>query len=190
MSETAVPTPRIDLFRYRLEGGVEHYVAHSHGEERIVATLRLEPVRTAPLRTLARIGASVLPDADGAYVSMTADSDPTGLAGLALATAAALASRRQACDDAFWLAACPPALEPAALELGWRALPSARDEPAARGAPVVLLVDDVGHFEAIGSPLAAIPSRGSPPPIAPQTLLDALELPPSEEPGARLRAGH
>lgn len=189
MSETAVPTPRIDLFRYRLDGDVEHYVAQSNGEERIVATLRLEPVRTAPLRTLARIGASVLPDAAGAYVSMSADPDPTGRAGLELATLTALASRRHACDDTFWLAACPPALSQAAHALGWRALPHAADAPVPRGEPVVLLVDDVGHFEAIGSPLAVIPPRGTPSRTPPQRLLDALDLLPSEEEGARVRAG-
>ncbi|HMS79185.1 MAG TPA: hypothetical protein PKC20_06575, partial [Burkholderiaceae bacterium] len=61
MSEAA-PTSadalRIDVFRERLDAGVEHHVAQLHGDERIVATLRLEPVGTAPLRTLSRVGAA------------------------------------------------------------------------------------------------------------------------------------
>jgi hypothetical protein len=179
MSDTApaVTDARIDLFRDRLDGGVEHHVAQLHGDERIVATLRLEPVLAAPLRTLAQIGAPVLPDTEGAFVTLSAEGDAAGHAGLTLATLGALASRRRDADDAFWLAGCPDALVQAAIELGWRALPRAPGTPPSSGTPLVLLVDDVAHLEAIDSPLAAIPPRATPRPIAPSVLLEALGLP-------------
>jgi hypothetical protein len=179
--------PRIDVFRDRLDAGVEHHVAQLHGEERIVATLRLEPVRSAPLRTMARIGVSVLPEAEGAYATLVAEADAAGRAGLELATLAALAARRRDADDTFWLAACPAALAPVATALGWRLLPRAADAPAQQAAPAVLLLDDVAYFSLIGSPLAAIPPRSTPPAVQPQALRDAFGLPAPE--GAAVRAG-
>ncbi len=194
MSETASPAsqvhaPRLDLFRDRLDGGVEHHVAQLHDAERIVASLRLEPVRTAPLRTLARIGASVLPQAEGAYASMAGDPDPAGRAGLVLATMAALANRRREADDAFWLAACPVALVPTAVGLGWRPLPNVNDPSVREAVPVVLVVDDAEHFAAIGSPLATVPSRGTPSPTPPRALLDALGVQTSAAGAARVGTG-
>lgn len=176
-SVSAVHAPRIDLFRDRLDGGVEHHVAQLHGGERIVATLGLHPVRTAPLRTLSRIGAATLPDTEGAYATMSADADASGEAGLTLATLAALALRRREADDLFWLAACPAPLVPDAIALGWRPVPRSADETACADTPLVLLVDDLEHLEAVGSPLAAVPPRPRSPRIAPALLLDALGLP-------------
>ncbi|MCZ8102635.1 MAG: hypothetical protein O9972_32670, partial [Burkholderiales bacterium] len=75
VSPSDAKPPRIDVFRDRRDAGVEHHVAQLHGDERIVATLRLEPVRSAPLRTMARIGVSVLPEAEGAYATLGAEAD-------------------------------------------------------------------------------------------------------------------
>jgi hypothetical protein len=178
---------RIDVFRDRLEAGVEHHVAQIHGDERIVATLRLDPVRSAPLRTMARIGVSVLPEAEGAYATLVAEADAAGHAGLELATLAALAARRRDADDTFWLAACPAALVQRATALGWRLLPRAADAPAQQAVPAVLLLDDVEYFSLICSPLAAIPPRSTAPAVPPQVLRDAFGLPAPE--GAAVRAG-
>jgi hypothetical protein len=144
-------------------------------------------VRTAPLRTLSRIGVSVLPEAEGAYATLAADVDDAGRAGLELATLAALAARRRDADDAFWLAACPAPLVQVATALGWRLLPRAADAPARQASPAVLLLDDVAWLSLIGSPLAAIPPRAQPPRIAPQALREAFGLTAPE--GAAARAG-
>lgn len=191
MSEAA-PTSadalRIDVFRERLDAGVEHHVAQLHGDERIVATLRLEPVRTAPLRTLSRIGVAVLPEAEGAYATIAADPDEAGRAGFELVTLSALATRRPDSDDTFWLAACPAGLGPLATSLGWRLLARLADAPADAPQPAVLLLDDVAYFALIGSPLAAIPPRGAPPQVAPASLRDAFGLPAPEGAAARVGA--
>jgi hypothetical protein len=81
------------VFRDRLDAAVELHVAQLHSDERIVATLRLDPVRSAPLGTMARIGVSVLPQAEGAYATLVAEADATGRVGLVLATPGALAAR-------------------------------------------------------------------------------------------------
>jgi len=175
--------PRLDCFRYLMDDGVEHHVAQLEGAERIVATLRLEPVRTAPLAMLRRIGVTTLPDADGAYVMCSADSDDAGLQGFALLTAAALERRRREADDGFWLAACPLALIDAALALGWRRVPAAVTTATrvdADTVPLVLLVDDTAHFARLGSPLATL--DGAPADTTPRwaDLLEAFGVPAAE----------
>jgi hypothetical protein len=188
--------PRLDCFRYLMDDGVEHHVAQLEGAERIVATLRLEAARTAPLAMLRRIGVTTLPDADGAYVLYTADGDDLGLQGLALLTSAALERRRREANDSFWLSACPLALVDAALALGWRRVPAAVSAGAradADSVPLVLLADDTAHFARLGSPLAML--HGAPADATPRWagLLEAFGVPATEaeaEAGIpRLKAG-
>ncbi len=172
--------PRLDCFRYLMDGGVEQHVAQLEGDERIVATLRLESVRTAPLAMLRRIGVTTLPDSDGAYVLCSADGDEAGLEGLAVLTAAALEARRRDADDGFWLGACPLALVDAALALGWRRLPAAvtaETHADADAVPLVLLADDTAHFARLGSPLAALEGAPAEPTPRWTELLEALGLP-------------
>jgi hypothetical protein len=169
--------PRLDCFRYLMDDGVEHHVAQLEGAERIVATLRLESVRTAPLAMLRRIGVTTLPDADGAYVLCSADGDDAGLEGLALLTAAVLERRRREADDGFWLCACPLALVDAALALGWRRVPAASTAEAdADTVPLVLLADDTAHFARLGSPLATLDGAPADPTPRWAELLEALGL--------------
>jgi hypothetical protein len=170
--------PRLDCFRYLMDDGVEHHVAQLEGAERIVATLRLESVRTAPLAMLRRIGVTTLPDSDGAYVLCSADGDDAGLEGLALLTAAVLERRRREADDGFWLCACPLALVDAALALGWRRVPAASTAEAdADTVPLVLLADDTAHFARLGSPLATLDGAPADPTPRWAELLEALGLP-------------
>ncbi len=173
-------SPRLDCFRYLMDDGVEHHVAQLEGDERIVATLRLESVRTAPLAMMRRIGVTTLPDADGAYVLCSADGDDAGLEGLALLTAAVLERRRREADDGFWLGACPLALVDAALALGWRRVPAASTAAAEADAdtvPLVLLADDTAHFARLGSPLATLDGAPAEPTPRWAELLEALGLP-------------
>lgn len=151
-----------ECFRYRVDGDAELFVAHLADSERMVASLRLEPVSTAPLSTLRRLGARVLPDPEGAYAYLAADPDAIGLAGLAAVTTAAFHARRCEAGDGFWLAACPDGLLPALVGQGWRPLPSG-DARSAGPTAVVLLFDDTERFARLGSPLArvAAPARAA-----------------------------
>lgn len=170
------PPIDLDVYRYRLDAGGEHYVAQQADGERIVATLRLDVVRTAPIAMLRRLGLKVLPDTDGAYAHLAAEPDAAGIAGLAEVMATAYAVRADDPDDGFWLAACPAALTDIASAIGWRMIP--QDDAAGRAdVPMVLLLDELERFERIDSPLArAAPDR----PIRPErlaALLVSLELP-------------
>lgn len=189
-ADPADPTaggPRLEALRYLLEGGVEHHVAQIEGDERIVATLRIEPARTVPLRELQRLGAHTLPDADGARVGISADDDEIGHAGFVLLTAVALHARRAAADDAWWLAECPPALRDTALALGWVGIPAGPD--AAPGTlAMVMATDDIAHLEAIGSPLARLPLAGPTDVARAEAVREAFGLPASPAPDARLSA--
>lgn len=180
--------PRLEALRYLLDGGVEHHVAQIEGEERIVATLRIESARTVPLRELRRLGARTLPDAEGARVGIAADDDEAGRAGFALLTAVALHARRTTTDDAWWLADCPPALRELALALGWVPMPAGPDA-APDTVALVLATDDVAHFEAIGSPLAALPAGSPPDASRAESVREAFGLPASAAATRRTAAG-
>ncbi|MCZ8106266.1 MAG: hypothetical protein O9972_51345, partial [Burkholderiales bacterium] len=157
------------------------------GDARRGAPLRRDRVLGAPGRPGARWGVWVRRGGEGAYATLVAEADVAGRAGLELATLAALATRRRDTDDTFWLAACSAALVPVATALGWRLLPRAAGAPAQQAAPAVLLLDDVAYFSLMGSRLAAIPPRSTPPAVPPQVLRDAFGLPAPE--GAAVRAG-
>jgi hypothetical protein len=150
--------PPIDCFRYRIDPDIDHFVAQIADGERIVASLRLEPMRSAPIHTLHRVGAITLPRTDGAYAHLDAEAGASGDAGLAMATAAAWLIRHEGADDAFWLTGCPNALVGRALALGWRAVPAQHSVAVPGRTTLVLLLDDRAHFTAIGSPLAAMSS--------------------------------
>ena len=177
----------LDVVRYRLDAGGEHYVAQQADGECIVATLRLDAVRTAPIAMLRRLGLNVLPDTDGAYAHLAAEPDAAGSAGLTEVLASAYAVRADDPDDGFWLAACPAALADIAAAIGWRILARV-DASHQADVPMVLLLDELERFERIGSPLAqAAPDR----PIQPArlaSLLENLELP-ADEPTVRLAIG-
>jgi len=153
---TDAADPPLDCFRYRVDTDVEHFVAQIADGDRIVASLRLEPVISAPVRTLRSVGATTLPRTDGAYAGLAAEDGASGAAGLAAVTAAAWTARRQDADEAFWLAGCPNVLLSRALALGWRALPAQHAIADPTRTTLVLLLDDRAHFAAIGSPLAAM----------------------------------
>ena len=182
----------LDATRYRLDGGVEHHVAQLVGEERIVATLRIDPARAVPLRELKRLGARTLPDADGARVGLSADDDAAGRTGFALLVATALHARRAAEDDAWWLAACPPALVETALALGWERVPGA-DDAGDGTVALALVLDDVERLAAIGSPLARVPARpatdAADPGARVHAVREALGLPPAEPAERRAARG-
>jgi hypothetical protein len=146
--------PALDCFRYGMDRGVEHFVGQLADDGTIVATLRLEPVATAAIGTMRRIGAAALPSPDGAYASLAADPGALGAESLAMVTAAALSTRRGERSEAFWLAGVPDALREAAGVQGWRELTTVHPQAPAGVTPMVLLLDDIGHLERIGSPLA------------------------------------
>jgi hypothetical protein len=150
--------PPIDCFRYRTDPDIEHFVAQIAEGEGIVASLRLEPMRSAPMHTLHRVGAITLPRTDGAYANLDAEEGASGDAGLAMATTAAWIVRREGADEAFWLTSCPNPLVDRALALGWRAVPAQHSVAVPGRTTLVLLLDDHTHFSSIGSPLAAIAS--------------------------------
>jgi hypothetical protein len=144
--------PALDCFRYGMDRGIEHFVGPLADDGRIVATLRLEPVASAPLGMMRRVGAAALPSPDGAYATLASDPDALGVECLAMVTAAALSTRRGERNEAFWLAGMPDTLLAAAHAQGWRAV--APEQATASVTPMVLLLDDVVHLERIGSPLA------------------------------------
>jgi hypothetical protein len=178
--------PVFECYRYRVDGDVELHVAHLADSERMVASLRLEPVATAPLRTLRHIGARVLPGADGAYVHLAADPDEVGAAGLAAVVASAMIARRHEADDAFWIAACPAALLHVVLAHGWRALSIGPADPA-RTSPVALLLDDRERFARLRSPLACATAQARPGRLG--TLLEAFGLEPDGPAASRHATG-
>ncbi|MFM1988951.1 MAG: hypothetical protein RJA99_1908 [Pseudomonadota bacterium] len=187
-ADASAAGPRLEALRYLLDGGVEHHVAQIEGEERIVATLRIEPARSVPLRELQRLGARTLPDAEGARVGIAADDDEAGRAGFALLTTVALHARRTSTEDAWWLAECPAALQEVALALGWIAIPAGPD--AAPGTlALVLPTADVAHLEAIGSPLAELPAGGPPDASRIETVREAFGLPAPADTARRTAAG-
>jgi len=146
--------PLLDCFRYTLDDGVEQFIAQIADGETIVASMRLQPVREAPLAMLRRLGVGEVPSTDGSWAQFAAQPDALGLTGLAELTVAACASRPRDPAEAFWLAACPDALLSTALALGWRTLADAGSD--AGRTPVVLLLDDAEHLRRIGSPLADV----------------------------------
>jgi hypothetical protein len=156
LPETDAVTLPLDCFCYRVDPDVEQFVAQVADGERIVASLRLEPMISAPIRTLRSVGATTLPRTDGAYANLDAEDGGSGTAGLALVTAAAWTARRRDADEAFWLAGCPNALLGRALALGWRAIPAQHAIHDPDRTTLVLLLDDRAHFVAIGSPLADV----------------------------------
>jgi hypothetical protein len=183
---------RFEFLRYLdAPGGAEHYVARAAGDEHIVATLRVELVRRAPLSTLHRLGLRTLPGPDGAYAWLDADpADPRAVAALAELTARALALRHGAHGDTFWLTACPDALLDGARAFGWRVIPEEARQAIAGHTPMALLVDDRAHFEQLGSPLADAATEVPPPSTSRAELLEALGLPPPRPVRARRRAAH
>jgi len=146
--------PALDCFRYGMDRGVEHFVGQLADDGRIVATLRLEPVATAPLGMMRHVGAAALPSPDGAYATLASDPDALGTECLAMVTAAALSTRRGERSEAFWLAGVPDTMLEAARAQGWRAVAPAHPQATAGVTPMVLLLDDIVHLERIGSPLA------------------------------------
>jgi len=146
--------PLLDCYRYTLEDGVEQFVAQTADGEAIVASMRLQPVREAPLAMLRRLGVGEVPSTDGSWAQFAAQPDEVGLAGLVELTLAACASRPRDAAEAFWLAACPDALRHTALALGWRRLAEERADTGRT--PMVLLLDDTEHLRRIGSPLADV----------------------------------
>jgi uncharacterized protein (TIGR03382 family) len=146
----------LDCFCYRVDPDVVHFVAQVADGARIVASLRLEPMISAPIRTLHSVGATTLPRTDGACAIPEAEDGGSGTAGLAVVTAAAWTVRRRDADEAFWLAGCPNTLLARALALGWRAIPAQHAIHDPNRTTLVLLLDDRAHFVAIGSPLADV----------------------------------
>lgn len=144
----------LDCFRYTLDDGVEQFVAQEADGDAILASMRLQPVREAPLAMLRRLGVEQVPSTDGSWAQFAAQPQDAGQAALVELTVSALASRPRDPSEAFWLAACPDALLPTVLAIGWRTLADAGSE-AGRTA-VVLLLDDVEHLRRIGSPLADV----------------------------------
>lgn len=146
--------PLLDCFRYTLGDGIEQFVAQTADAETIVASMRLQPVREAPLAMLRRLGVGEIPSTDGSWAQFSAQPDTVGRAALIELTVVACASRPRDPAEAFWLAACPDELLDTVLALGWRTL---ADEGAEAGrTPVVLLLDDTEHLRRIGSPLADV----------------------------------
>jgi hypothetical protein len=163
--------PALDCFRYTLDDGVEQFVAQEAEGEAILASMRLQPVREAPLAMLRRLGVGEVPSTDGSWAQFAARPDAVGLAALAELTVSAVASRPRDPAEAFWLASCPDALLPTASALGWRPLAEAGDE--ADRTPVVLLLDDAEHLRRIGSPLADVLAALEP---RPEVLNEQLAL--------------
>jgi hypothetical protein len=179
-------TASVDCYRHRLDDGVEHYVAHLHDTERIVASLRIEPVRTAPVRRMREVGAPALPDDAGAYLHACADDDEAGAFALRLLMSAALAVRRRDAGDAFWLAGFEQPLDETARGLGWRDLHGAPRDARGR-VPMVMLLDDAERLERIGSPLASAARAAGPDAARLAMLVDAFGLPADAIPGAEAR---
>jgi len=146
--------PGLDCFRYTLDDGVEQFVAQAADGEAILASMRLQPVREAPLAMLRRLGVGEVPSTDGSWAQFAARHDDAGHAALVELTVSAFASRPRDPSEAFWLAACPDALLSTASAIGWRTL----SDPGAEAGrtPVVLLLDDAEHLRRIGSPLADV----------------------------------
>ncbi|MEI7444873.1 MAG: hypothetical protein WCK28_08295 [Burkholderiales bacterium] len=187
-ADATVTGPRLEALRYTLDGGVEHHVAQLEGEERIVATLRIEPARSVPLRELQRLGVRTLPDAEGARVGIAADDDVAGRAGFVLLTAVALHTRRASPDDAWWIAECPAALRDTARALGWISIPAGPD--AAPDTQAILLpTDDIAHLAAIGSPLAGLPFAEHADPARAEAVREAFGLPTAPAGARRAAAG-
>ena len=176
--------PLLDCYRYTLEDGVEQFVAQTADGEAIVASMRLQPVREAPLATLRRLGVGEVPSTDGSWAQFSAQPQAAGQAALVELTASALASRPRDPSEAFWLAACPDALLPTVLAIGWRTLRDAGSE-AGRTA-VVLLLDDAEHLRRIGSPLADVLDAMPPRPELLSEQFALFDL--GSEPSTQLRA--
>lgn len=145
----------LELVLYRLDDDVDLYLSEAPASERMIASLRIEPMRVARLRTLERTGAAWLPDVDGALVHVAAESDARGTAALVELLCAACGDRAARLDEPAWLTRCPWTLVPLLRSLGWRDWPAT--EQAARGpdVPMVLVLDDVEQLRRIDSPLAA-----------------------------------
>jgi hypothetical protein len=146
-------------------------VAQVADSEAIVASMRLQPVREAPLAMLRRLGVGEVPSTDGSWAQFSAQPDGVGRTALVELTVSAFASRPRDPSEAFWLASCPEALLPTALAIGWRAL----GDTGAEGGrtPIVLLLDDAEHLRRIGSPLADVLDAMEP---RPEVLSEQLTL--------------
>lgn len=150
----------LDHVLYRLDDDVDLYLSEAPVSERMIASLRIEPIRVARLRTLERTGAAWLPDVDGALVHVAADADARGEAALVELLCAACEDRAARLDEPAWLARCPWTLLPLLRSLGWRDWPASADAGRGADVPVVLVLDDLAHLRRLRSPLAeALASR-------------------------------
>jgi hypothetical protein len=168
------PVP-LECHGYRVDAGVELYVAQPYGTERLVASLRIEPVRTASRHSIERLGAAWLPDLDGALVLFSADDDPRGHAALVELLELACRHRGHEPDEAAWIGRCPRALLPGLLAQGWREWPDTGGEPA-DAVPVTLLLDDHPHLADLGSPLADALAGRAPRPDRIAEILGTLDM--------------
>lgn len=164
----------VDHVRYRLDDEVDLYLSEAGASERMIASLRIEPMRVARLRTLERTGAAWLPDVDGALVHVAADADRRGADALTELLCAACEDRGARLDEPAWLARCPWPLLPLLHALGWRDWPVARSASHGADVPIVLLLDDVAHLRRQGSPLAGALSARTPRIERAEALLAAL----------------
>lgn len=154
MDDTDRAPTLLEQALFRLDDDVDLYLCESPAHERLVASLRIEPIRLARLKALVGTGAAWLPDVDGALVQLAADPDAAGEAALIDLLRAACEERAARLDEPAWLARCEPGLLPLLRTLGWRDWPSAPEHAADPALPMVLVLDDLEYLRRLRSPLA------------------------------------
>jgi len=160
MNDTERAPALLEQALFRLDDDVDLYLSEAPESERLVASLRIEPMRLARLKALVDTGAAWLPDVDGALVHLAADADGEGEAALVDLLCTACEERSARLDEPAWLARCEPGLLPLLRTLGWRDWPSTPAHAADPALPMVLVLDDLEYLERLRSPLAqALASR-------------------------------